>query len=80
MRLLAYQVLSFFFSPLNVLKKFGTLKKLLDGFVREPSMPAVFSRRDPNLRFSPLLKQDLSGLSGFFRRLRSKSCFKLSGF
>ena len=29
--------------------------------------------------FSPNLKQDLSGLSGFFRQLRSKSCFKKSG-
>ena len=33
--------------------------------------------------FVPNLKQELRGLSGFFRRLRSKSCFKmiaLSGF
>ena len=36
-------------------------------------------RRSPNRDFSPKLKQDLSGLSGFFRQLRSKSCFKMSG-
>ena len=29
--------------------------------------------------FSPNLKQDLSGLSGFFRQLHSKSCFIMSG-
>ena len=33
----------------------------------------------PSRDFSPNLKQDLSGLSGFFRQLRSKSCFKMSG-
>ena len=33
----------------------------------------------PSRDFSPNLKQDLSGLSGFFRRLRSKSCFIISG-
>ena len=32
----------------------------------------------PSRDFSPRLKQDLSGLSGFFRQLRSKSCFKMS--
>ena len=32
----------------------------------------------PSRDFSPNLKQDLSGLSGFFRQLRSKSCFKMS--
>ena len=44
----------------------------------------MFSRDDivqyPSPDFSPNLKQDLSGLSGFFRQLRSKSCFKMSGF
>ena len=35
--------------------------------------------RSPSRDFSPNLKQDLSGLSGFFRQLRSKSCFKMSG-
>ena len=34
---------------------------------------------DPSRDFSPNLKQDLSGFSGFFRQLRSKSCFKMSG-
>ena len=34
---------------------------------------------DPGRDFSPNLKQDLSGLSGFLRQLRSKSCFKISG-
>ena len=33
----------------------------------------------PSRDFSLNLKQDLSGLSGFFKRLRSKSCFKMSG-
>ena len=33
----------------------------------------------PSRDFSPNLKQDLSGLSGFSRQLRSKSCFKMSG-
>ena len=33
----------------------------------------------PSRDFSPNLKQDLSGLSGLFRQLRSKSCFKMSG-
>ena len=33
----------------------------------------------PSRDFSPNLKQDLSGLSNFFRQLRSKSCFKMSG-
>ena len=32
---------------------------------------------NPSRDFSPNLKQDLSGLSGFFRQLRSKSCFKI---
>ena len=50
-----------FFSPLKIFKNFGTLKKLLDGFVRESSMPAVFSKRDTNLRVFAVLKQDLSG-------------------
>ena len=36
-------------------------------------------RRNPSRDFSPNLKQDLTGLSGFFRQLRSKSCFKMSG-
>ena len=36
------------------------------------------SRNCPSRYFSPNLKQDLSGLSGFFRRLRSKPCFKLN--
>ena len=49
-RLLTYQVLSFFSVRWMFFKSFGTLKKLLVGFVRESSMPAVFSRRDPNLR------------------------------
>ena len=35
--------------------------------------------RIPSRDFSPNLKQDLSGLSGFFGQLRSKSCFKMSG-
>ena len=33
----------------------------------------------PSRDFSPNLKQDLSSLSGFFRQLCSKSCFKMSG-
>ena len=34
---------------------------------------------NPSRDFSPNLKQDLSGLSGFFRHLRSKFCLKMSG-
>ena len=33
----------------------------------------------PSPDFSPNFKQDLSSLSGFFRQLRTKSCFKISG-
>ena len=33
----------------------------------------------PTLRCSWNVKHDLSGLSGFFRQLRSKSCLKMSG-
>ena len=33
----------------------------------------------PSRDFSPNLKQDMSSLSGFFRQLRSKSCFKIGG-
>ena len=65
MRLLTYQVLSFFWLRWIFLKILENARKLLDDFVRESSMPAFFSRRDPNLRLSPLLKQDLSSLSGF---------------
>ena len=58
-------------------QNFGTLKKLLDGFVRKSSMPAVFSRRDTNLRVFASFE---ARFERFFRRLRSKSCFKISGF
>ena len=70
----------FFFSPPNNLKSFGKLKKLLDGFVRESSMPAVFSRKDPNLRLLASFEARFERFEYCFRQLRSKSCFKMSSW
>ena len=53
----------------------GNVKKLLDSFVRESSMTTAFAIWG----CSSNLKQDSSGVNGFFRRLRSKSCFIMSG-
>ena len=52
---------------------------------RKSGSRAVHNDLDPQKTGHPKtglltnLKQDLSGLSGFFRQLRSKSCFKMSG-
>ena len=42
--------------------------------------PYVFRIHYPTRKILPNLKQDLIGLSGLLRRLRSKSCFLKSGW
>ena len=61
--------------------KLGNEILKLDIFVAigNVNMNVEISKKYPSRDFSPNLNQDLSGLSGFFRQLRSKSCFKMSG-
>ena len=65
------------FSELN--SRFHDAARIVHQWIQEVSHPLVQHIHSwvPSRDFPPNLKQDLSGLSGFFRQLRSKYCFKM---